>query len=89
MPTILLIKNLAFIIHTRGEHNPPHVEVYYGTPENHEAWAKVRIDKVEILEADNFTSRDLDQIVRICQGRQKYFSRKWRKYNGKRLQEQP
>lgn len=86
MPTIMLIQKLAFIIHTRDEHNPPHIEVYYGTPESHEAWAKVRIDRVEIMEAFGFSSNDLNSIVKICQIRQKFLSSKWRKINGKRLQ---
>ncbi|PWU17514.1 MAG: hypothetical protein C5B49_08725 [Bdellovibrio sp.] len=86
MGKVAILKNLLFMIHTRGGHNPPHVEVYYGTPENHQAWAKVRIDQVEILEASGFGSKDLDLIVRCKQGRQQYFSSKWRRLNGTRLQ---
>ena len=81
MPTVLVIKKLLFVIHTR-DHQPPHVEVYFGNPETYEAWAKVRIDKVELLEAEGFTSSDLDQIVRICQARQKFLSSEWRRIHG-------
>jgi len=85
MGTVAIVKNLAFMIHTRGEHNPPHLEVYYGTPGNYEAWAKVRIDKVEILESQGFSSGDLDEILRITQGRQRFFSKKWSELNGTEL----
>ena len=89
MPRVLLIRRLAFFVHT-AEHNPPLVHVYFGTPENHRAWAKIQIyGQATVMGAENFTARDLDQIVRICQGRIKYLSSKWRKSNGKRLQQKP
>ena len=86
MPQVLVIKKLLFMIHTRDEHSPAHVEVYYGTPTSHQAWAKINIEKVAVLESENFSSKDLDMILRITQGYQKFFSSKWKEYNGTRLQ---
>jgi hypothetical protein len=62
MPKVLVIKNLMFMIHTR-DHGHPHVTVYLGTPENYEAFAKVRLDQVEVIESENFSQRDLNFIL--------------------------
>ena len=64
MPTLLLVRNLLFMIHTR-DHGHPHVTVYQGTPDKHEAMAKVRLDNLTVLEVDQFTKKDVSLIVKI------------------------
>lgn len=64
MPQVLKVKALIFFIHTR-DHGHPHVTVYYGRPKNHEAFAKVNLLNLSIIEQDGFHSRDLKVIVKI------------------------
>lgn len=56
MPTLLAVKNLLYMIHTR-DHGHPHVTVYLGTPSNFEAMAKIRLDNFEPLEVQNFSEK--------------------------------
>ncbi len=51
MPTLLIVRNLMFILHTR-DHGHPHVTIYQGSPENYEALAKVRLDSLKVIEAN-------------------------------------
>jgi hypothetical protein len=62
MPTVLRVKNLIYIIHTR-DHGHPHVTVYLGTPESFEAMAKIRLDSVEAIESTGFDQRTLRRIL--------------------------
>lgn len=64
MPTLLIVRNFLFMIHTR-DHGFPHVTVYQGTPEKFEAMAKVRLDNLDILEVRQFTERDVGLILKI------------------------
>lgn len=64
MPTLLIVRNLIFIIHTR-DHGFPHVTVYLGRPNKYEAMAKVRLDHLAILEADGFSRKDINLILKI------------------------
>jgi len=64
MPTLLIVRNLLFMIHTR-DHGFPHVTIYQGTPERFEAMAKVRLDNLDILEVRQFTERDVGLILNI------------------------
>ena len=65
MPTVLKIFSLMFLIHTR-DHGFPHVTVYDGTPARYEATAKIRLDKLAVIEAAGFSRRDLKLILEIC-----------------------
>jgi hypothetical protein len=62
MPTVLIIKNLMFVIHTR-DHGHPHVTVYLGSPERYEARAKIRLDVVKVIENKGFSTRDMAIIL--------------------------
>lgn len=76
MPTVLMIKNLIFMIHTR-DHGFPHVTVYLGTPDSHEAFAKVRLDKIGIIEADGFSKKALKEIELLTAKYQELWLEKW------------
>lgn len=64
MPTLLVVRNLMFVIHTR-DHGHPHVTVYFGRPSDWEARAKVRLDQIIVLESDGFDRAALKEIVEI------------------------
>lgn len=83
MPSVMKVLALYWAIHT-NDHNPPHIEVYHGTPKNHDAWAKVRIDKVEIIESFGFDEPSLLEILKVAQARQKFLSSKWSKVHGQK-----
>ena len=76
MPTLLVIKNLMFIIHTR-DHLPPHVTVYAGSPEKWEATAKVRLDSVVLLDQENFSARSIKFILQIVGQNQVDWMEEW------------
>jgi hypothetical protein len=62
MPSILRILGTLWVIHTR-DHGHPHVTVYKGTPKNHEAVAKIRLDVIEVIESRGFSERFLNKIL--------------------------
>ena len=64
MPTVLKILNLMFVIHTR-DHGYPHVTVYRGAPESHDAFTKVRLDEVQIIELHGFSASAEKVILEI------------------------
>jgi hypothetical protein len=64
MPTVLIFKNLLFVIHTR-DHGHPHVTVYAGTPKDHEAMAKIRLDALEVIESVGFNQKALNLILQV------------------------
>lgn len=64
MPTLLVVRNLMFVIYTR-DHGYPHVTVYFGRPRDWEARAKVRLDHLSILDSDGFDRAALKEIVEI------------------------
>ncbi|MBX2989085.1 MAG: DUF4160 domain-containing protein [Bdellovibrionaceae bacterium] len=76
MPTLLIVKALRFMLHTR-EHGFPHVTVYHGTPRNHEAFAKVRLDRVLVIESFGFHPKDLNIILLIVEQYRKEFLEAW------------
>jgi len=66
MPTLIRILGTVWIIHTR-DHGHPHVTIYKGTPSNHEAMAKIRLDVVEVIESRGFSKEFLSKIVATTQ----------------------
>ena len=64
MPTLLIVRNFIFMIHTR-DHGFPHVTVYQGIPGRYEAMAKIRLDNLTILEVKEFSKRDVNLILKI------------------------
>lgn len=76
MPTVLKIFSLMFVIHTR-DHGFPHVTVYDGTPESWEAFAKIRIDEIEVIEAEGFHKKDLKMILQIVERYQQDWMEVW------------
>ncbi len=64
IPTLLVVKNLAFIIHTR-DHGFPHVTVYQGLPDRYEAKAKIRLDNLTVLKVEKFSQRDVAVILKV------------------------
>jgi len=76
MPTVLKVLNLIFIIHTR-DHGHPHVTVYRGTPENFDAYAKVRLDEVEIIELQGFKTSAEKIILEIVSKSQAEWLEVW------------
>lgn len=81
MPTVLTVKNLLFIIHTR-DHGHPHVTVYQGKPENFEAMAKIRLDVIEVIESKGFSARALNTLISITVTNQEHFLEQWEFYHG-------
>lgn len=51
-----------FMIHT-DDHGHPHVTVYKGNPESHEAFAKVRLDVIQVFESEGFSTKSLRSII--------------------------
>ena len=76
---------MLFIIHTK-DHDPAHVHVYFGTPKDHEARARVQLQNVEIIDSDAFTGSDLKKIEDRCEKRKEEFLTEWRRINRKKLQ---
>jgi hypothetical protein len=76
MPTVLKILNLIFIIHTR-DHGYPHVTVYRGTPKNHDAFAKVRLDVVLTIELSGFSASAEKMILKIVSKNQSEWLEVW------------
>ncbi len=76
MPTVLKIINLIFIIHTK-DHGYPHVTVYRGTPENHDAYAKVRLDEIEVIELRGFKASAEAVILEIVSKNQDDWLEVW------------
>lgn len=64
------------VIHTR-DHGRPHVTVYKGTPSNHEAVAKIRLDVVEVIESKGFSETFLKKILRNAQLYQTLLLEEW------------
>ncbi len=64
MPTLLIVRNLIFVIHTR-DHGYPHVTIYQGSPSDHEAMAKIRLDNLAVLEVNRFSRKDMNLILII------------------------
>jgi hypothetical protein len=76
MPTVLKVLNLIFIIHTR-DHGYPHVTVYRGTPKNHDAFAKVRLDEVQVMELHGFKTSAERIILEIVSNNQADWLEVW------------
>jgi hypothetical protein len=76
MPTVLKIKNLLFMIHTR-DHGFPHVTVYLGTPQNYEAMAKIRLDTISEIEVDGFDARAMRIIFEAVLEHREDFMEVW------------
>jgi hypothetical protein len=76
MPTLLRIKALIFILHTR-EHGHPHITVYSPGKQDSEAMAKVRLDEIEIIESYGFHMNDLRFIMEITKKYQEIWMEAW------------
>ena len=76
MPTVLKILNLMFIIHTR-DHGFPHVTVYRGNPNSHDAYAKVRLDEMQVIELFGFSISAEKLILEIVSKNQSEWLEVW------------
>lgn len=76
MPTLLIYRNVMFIIHTR-DRGFPHVTVYQGTPETFEAMAKIRLDRVKILESRGFSAKSLKLLLALTEQNQADWLEEW------------
>jgi hypothetical protein len=76
MPTLLIVRNLIFVIHTR-DHGFPHVTIYQGRPDKYEAMAKVRLDNQTVLEVIHFSRKDMNLILKITARYQKDWMEVW------------
>jgi len=86
MPTVPIVKSLLFLIHTR-DHDPPHVTVFYGTPEKFEAKARVVISTGEFLKRkkseSEFSSKDKKLIQKIVEQNRAKFMEDWNETRSK------
>ncbi len=82
MGTVLYTKTLMFMIHTR-DHGFPHVTVYKGTPDNHEAFAKIRLDVIDIIESQGFGTKALTSIVGITAENREAWLEEWNETRAK------
>lgn len=82
LPTLLRILGTIWIIQTR-DHGFPHVTVYKGTPSNHEAMAKFRLDVVEVIESRGFTKDFLNEILAITHEYQTLLLEAWNEIHEK------
>jgi hypothetical protein len=55
----------------------PHVTIYKGTPSNHEAVAKIRIDVIEVIESRGFSKDFLSKILAKTHEYQKLLLEAW------------
>ena len=79
MPSLLVIKNLMFIIHTR-DHGFPHVTIDEGAPERWESRAKARLDLVREIEVDGFSVKDMRVILSIVEKNKLAWLEAWYDY---------
>ena len=76
MPTVKVINKLLFIIHT-NDHNPPHVTIYFGLPESHEAKARVEIDTGIIMCSFGFSVKSLRMLQKEIVENKEFYYEKW------------
>ena len=76
MGTVLRVLGLLFVIHTR-DHEPPHVTIYQGTPQNYEAVARIEIMTGRIISSRRFSVKRLGLLVTIVQAEREYLKEKW------------
>jgi hypothetical protein len=76
MPTLLIVRNFLFMIHTR-DHGFPHVTIYQGSPEQYEAMAKVRLENLEVIEVKQFSKKDVGLILKIIAQYQSEWMEVW------------
>lgn len=79
MPSYLSISilGLMFMIHT-DDHEPAHVTVYKGTPESHEAKARIEIETGEVMDGSfGFSEKALRKLSQRVLDRQDFLRRKW------------
>jgi len=76
MPTVLKVLDLIFMIHTK-DHGHPHVTVYRGNPSNHDAFAKVRLDVLQVIELQGFNTSAENVILRIVSKNQTEWLEVW------------
>ncbi|MES2769501.1 MAG: DUF4160 domain-containing protein [Bdellovibrionota bacterium] len=82
MPTVLRILECIWIIHTR-DHGFPHVTIYKGTPDNFEACAKIRLDKIIMIENNGFSEKSINTLLKATELYQQILIEKWREYHEK------
>lgn len=80
MPTVLRILNVMFVIHTR-DHGFPHVTVYLGSPESHEAMVKIRLDILKVIENKGFKESAVARLVKTTELHQGEWLEKWKEYH--------
>jgi hypothetical protein len=78
MPTLLTVNDIMIMIHTR-DHGFPHVTVYKGTPDDHSAMMKVRIDLVDlsVLDGFGFNMSSANKIMDLIEGKREEFLEVW------------
>ena len=74
--TVLRVLGLLFVIHTR-DHEPPHVTIYKGTPDNYEAVARIEIATSRVISSNGFRSRLLKILEGIVKSQTRYLMEKW------------
>ena len=76
MPTVLTIRNLMFMIHTR-DHNPPHVTIYCGVPDDWQANARVNLENCQVMDSTGFKNKDIKIIEALCIVNRESFLEVW------------
>ena len=72
VPTLYWFKNIAIRIHTK-DHKPAHVHA-----EGPEAWAKIDLNLLKVIEAEGFTRSELNLIVEFVSTRASRLKDKWK-----------
>lgn len=64
MPTVLRVFSFLWIIHT-NDHEPAHVTVYKGTPDNYEAKARIEIVTGRVIDSEGLKSSALEKMSTV------------------------
>lgn len=83
MPTLIRIGRLLFIIHT-NDHEPAHVTVYKGKPDNYEAKARIRVADGYVMSAENFSEKELARLANKVTEQREMFDEAWKKTRPKK-----
>lgn len=76
MGTVHKVGHILFIVHT-DDHGFPHVTVYMGTPANHEARAKIRLDNTEVIESYGWSRKALKGLVETTEQFKDIWMEEW------------
>lgn len=64
------------MIHTL-DHNPPHVTVYKGRPDNYEAKARINIETCKVIDSEGFSKKEENILELLAKQNKIDFMEAW------------